>query len=270
MPTLELKEGVERGRLVAIAQRFCESHRIAGPEGAQRLFVASVREAIPRLPPDAGGGRYLTSRDPGPRCEPGRSWYRGGSRQFVEVRMAGGSDRLDLWRGEMPLIRNILYGRPRPVGGGKADSLAEALLLARPAPAGAGRTAGAAPSAPLTGRYSQTGAAGWGNPPCENLQRIGELEFGADGRFAVTFVPFESYRDYWGTYRYDPLDGSLELTVEGGNSQFARPAGKVLTGKAYRNEAGRLVLEGFNLGNGVDWVVGEGGVMVPGTCTYIF
>ena len=47
---------------------------------------------------------------------------------------------------------------------------------------------------------------------------IQELVFDSDGTFAVTWVPFESYRDYWGTYTYDLAQGTLELTVTGGNT----------------------------------------------------
>ncbi|MBA2445846.1 MAG: hypothetical protein H0V49_11015 [Nocardioidaceae bacterium] len=46
---------------------------------------------------------------------------------------------------------------------------------------------------------------------------IEELNFDADGTFAVTWVPFESYVDYWGTYTFDLERGTLELTVTGGN-----------------------------------------------------
>ena len=51
------------------------------------------------------------------------------------------------------------------------------------------------------------------NPP----QLIRELRFGADGSFSVTWVPFEVYRDYWGSYTYDLEQGTFELTVAGGN-----------------------------------------------------
>ncbi len=46
---------------------------------------------------------------------------------------------------------------------------------------------------------------------------IRELLFHADGRFSVTWIPFEVYRDYWGTYTQDPRAGRLSLVVEGGN-----------------------------------------------------
>jgi hypothetical protein len=47
---------------------------------------------------------------------------------------------------------------------------------------------------------------------------IAELIFDPDGSFAVTWVPFESYKDYWGTYTFDLAQGTLELTVTGGNT----------------------------------------------------
>jgi hypothetical protein len=47
---------------------------------------------------------------------------------------------------------------------------------------------------------------------------IAELIFDPDGSFAVTWVPFESYKDYWGTYTFDLSQGTLELTITGGNT----------------------------------------------------
>jgi hypothetical protein len=47
---------------------------------------------------------------------------------------------------------------------------------------------------------------------------IAELIFDPDGSFAVTWVPFESYKDYWGTYTFDLRQGTLELTITGGNT----------------------------------------------------
>lgn len=46
---------------------------------------------------------------------------------------------------------------------------------------------------------------------------IEELVFAADGTFAVTWTPFESYVDYWGTYTVDLTQGTLDLLVTGGN-----------------------------------------------------
>jgi hypothetical protein len=46
---------------------------------------------------------------------------------------------------------------------------------------------------------------------------IEELVFAADGSFAVTWMPFESYVDYWGDYTYSLADGTLNLVLTGGN-----------------------------------------------------
>jgi hypothetical protein len=91
----------------------------------------------------------------------------------------------------------------------------------------------------LTGRWSQSAAAG-----CEDFEPVRELEFGPDS-FSVTFTPFESYKDYWGTYSFDPATGALRLTVESGNSV---PPGLDLEGTA-RLEDGHLVLENMFLGD---------------------
>jgi hypothetical protein len=32
-------------------------------------------------------------------------------------------------------------------------------------------------------------------------------------------MPFESYVDYWGDYTYNLADGTLDLTITGGNQQ---------------------------------------------------
>jgi hypothetical protein len=46
---------------------------------------------------------------------------------------------------------------------------------------------------------------------------IEELWFHADGTFSVTWLPFECYHDYWGTYVVDKEKGQLRLIVRGGN-----------------------------------------------------
>jgi hypothetical protein len=46
---------------------------------------------------------------------------------------------------------------------------------------------------------------------------IRELWFNDDGDFSVTWRPFESFRDYWGGYRYDTVTHAIELTIEHGN-----------------------------------------------------
>jgi hypothetical protein len=74
---------------------------------------------------------------------------------------------------------------------------------------------------------------------------IEELVFAADGTFAVTWMPFESYVDYWGTYTVDLRHGTVELTVTGGN---AVPAGLDGEGRFSIDGNGTLVLEELWLG----------------------
>jgi hypothetical protein len=92
----------------------------------------------------------------------------------------------------------------------------------------------------LTGRRGQSALEG-----CDGLLAVGELEFTAEGRFSVTWRPFETYKDYWGTYRLDPATGALSMTVEGGNDH---PPSLDLEGKARFAADGKLVLEDMFLG----------------------
>jgi len=48
---------------------------------------------------------------------------------------------------------------------------------------------------------------------------INGLSFTADGQFSVTVTPFESYKDYYGTYTIDPENRILSLTIKGGNKK---------------------------------------------------
>lgn len=82
-------------------------------------------------------------------------------------------------------------------------------------------------------------------PTCANGSRpddamVRELVFRRGRTFSVTRVPFESFRDYWGTYTYDVSTGRLELVVENGNNlpAFTRT---VMTARVV---AGELSLEG--------------------------
>jgi hypothetical protein len=285
-------------------------------------------------------------------CEPGRAWYRGGSRTFIDVRRGGRTERLDFWRGDWPLIHDVVYLDPRRVGGRKVKTLRQALTPATqassevpappslpdrecvpdyyhfafletdtrifrqgatvrltpkvdmspggtqevpvrctsgwsvtgPATLSADRTALAiAPDAPvgelvtvafshagkpvqaqfrvigrdevvLTGRWSQRAVEG-----CSIAEPVGELEFMPESRFSVTFRPFETYRDYWGTYSFDPATGALRMTVEGGN--FVPPS-LDLEGRA-ELVAGRLVLRDMFLGS-------REGSPPQTSCTYRF
>lgn len=53
--------------------------------------------------------------------------------------------------------------------------------------------------------------------PVEPDPAIEELLFRDTGDFSVTWLPFESYVDYWGTWTHDPDTNALELVVTGGN-----------------------------------------------------
>jgi hypothetical protein len=105
----------------------------------------------------------------------------------------------------------------------------------------------------LTGNWSQRGLEG-----CTATEPVRELVFAPENRFAVTFLPFETYQDYWGTYSFDPESKRLRLTVEGGN--FV-PPNLDLDGEAELVE-GRLRLTGVYLG-------GRDGAP-QSNCTYVF
>jgi hypothetical protein len=105
----------------------------------------------------------------------------------------------------------------------------------------------------LTGTRSQKSAEG-----CEGAEPVRELEFTPGDGFSVTFSPFETYKDYWGSYTFDPATGAIRLTVKGGN--FV-PPDLDLDGQAELSQ-GRLTLRGLNLGSR------SGGP--PRSCTYVF
>jgi hypothetical protein len=69
---------------------------------------------------------------------------------------------------------------------------------------------------------------------------IGELVFKADGTFTLVRVPFESYFDYWGTYRHTVTSGALTLEITGGNKIPSELSAK---GKASVMPSGELLLE---------------------------
>jgi hypothetical protein len=89
---------------------------------------------------------------------------------------------------------------------------------------------------------------------------IGELRFRADGSFDVTWVPFETYRDYWGTYTYDPQRGTLSLTIARGNYVPADVDGN---GLFSIDEQGRLILTDMWLGSRRD-------SKIPANCGHRF
>jgi hypothetical protein len=97
---------------------------------------------------------------------------------------------------------------------------------------------------------------------CNVASPVRELQFTENGFFTVTFMPFETYKDYWGRYRFDPETGKLSLTVEDGNHT---PEGLDLEGKARFDPAGNLVLEDIFLGQPLSTRSSSGG-----PCRYTF
>lgn len=93
--------------------------------------------------------------------------------------------------------------------------------------------------APLSGNWRQTSSSCAGGAP------VRELVFNAEGRFSLTWTPFESYRDYWGAYRLDPVTGAFNAEVESGNR---RPANLDLAG-AVSFEGDHLILGDVWLGD---------------------
>lgn len=79
---------------------------------------------------------------------------------------------------------------------------------------------------------------------CGVAQPVRELIFEADGHYSVTWLPFETYKDYWGRYRCDPHSRALSLTVEAGNYN---PPDGALAGEV-RVEDHPLTLSDVSLG----------------------
>ena len=61
-------------------------------------------------------------------------------------------------------------------------------------------------------------AGGPDSTPADEAPLIREFKLNEDGTFAVTWFPFERYKDYWGTYTVDRESGAVTFTVTGGNA----------------------------------------------------
>lgn len=86
---------------------FCAATASGDMDAVAAQFVPEVAEAL-RDAARRGAAPPLTSGGSG--CEAGRVWRWGASRRFAEVRRAGGSDALDLWRGGHGRISDLIYG----------------------------------------------------------------------------------------------------------------------------------------------------------------
>lgn len=104
---------------------------------------------------------------------------------------------------------------------------------------------------PLVGRWHQVagtpcGSAGSTGSTVAQEDTVRELEFRGDGTFQVTWIPFESYADYWGRYEYRAEDGLLRLRVSGGNYV---PPDVDPEGRAVVTASGDLTLNDLSLGS---------------------
>lgn len=95
---------------------------------------------------------------------------------------------------------------------------------------------------------------------------LGELKFAADGTFQVTWVPFETYVDYWGIYRHDPASGALVMGATSGNHLRADMR---LKGTARIDPDGKLQIAGVFFGTPMDRG-GEPGTHKPSDCPLVF
>lgn len=123
-------------------------------------------------------------------------------------------------------------------------------------------------SRPLTGLWKQDQfvCRNTGELPAPMAGVIQELEFRADGWFSVTWQPFETYRDYWGSYDTDPNGGKLSLDIEGGNYKPPKFRG---SGIYKLTKTGQLELHNLFLGlkHGASW---PDDVKLPQDCFYTF
>ena len=98
---------------------------------------------------------------------------------------------------------------------------------------------------PIVGTWRQVGPAECGGAAvASDTMAIQELIIRPTGQFSVTWLPFETYKDYWGRYEYDRATGRLAMRAEGGNRV---PPGIDLDGRA-TVEDGRLVMRDIWLG----------------------
>lgn len=91
---------------------------------------------------------------------------------------------------------------------------------------------------PLVGIWRQDGS------DCPPESAVRELVFSGAGVMSVTWTPFETYKDYWADYTFDPASGAFSFDVDGGN-QIPED---IISEGAARIEGDRLILDGVFLG----------------------
>jgi hypothetical protein len=99
---------------------------------------------------------------------------------------------------------------------------------------------------PLVGDWTQNSATTCEGQKFDVDGRTGlrSLEFRADGTYSAAVAPFEAYRDYWGTYSFDPAKRTIKLTLAGGNNTGSIPQTSQGT---YSVKDGVLTLTGMQL-----------------------
>lgn len=107
----------------------------------------------------------------------------------------------------------------------------------------------------ITGRWGQESITCTGETPREPIR---ELIFKDTGDFSITYAPFESYTDFWGTAVVNIVAGTLALNVEDGNSL---PTSGKLSGTMSLTADDKLVLDGFFLSRPEQ---------SGGSCRYVF
>jgi hypothetical protein len=114
----------------------------------------------------------------------------------------------------------------------------------------------------LDGRYREQD-----NPGCPGRWTIGELHFEPGNRFSVTWQPFEAYKDYWGTYRFDSQSGAIELEATGGSHI---PDGLDLSGQLRLEGEDRLVFDAMDFGIARNQSESGTAFSDPACSTYVF
>lgn len=109
----------------------------------------------------------------------------------------------------------------------------------------------------LTGFWSESEVRCEGG--FQPAQAVRELEFRDGGGFNLTYLPFESFVDYWGRFDWDRTTGTLTFEVTGGNNT---PGADLLRARA-SEDGGRLIVEGVFLGDARHAQAGQ-------TCRYVF
>ena len=79
-----------------------------------------------------------------------------------------------------------------------------------------------------------------------NAKAVNELIIQKDGKFNFTAIPFEVYKDYWGTYKIDKTKHLITFTIKGGNN-IPKDA-KLKNVKYAFNKNGDLILTNYYYG----------------------